>query len=131
MKKKLYAFCITLAVSLLSSCAPQFVFIAPQDCAEATALKNICSNLQNDTQERMVADSIYNQGAALIRTGKNEKAHVLLNRAIVRYRLVLVRNTIAGKEREIALQKRGLSEDLDELSACRRILDGLTPVEKP
>jgi hypothetical protein len=131
MKKRRCVFGITLAASLLASCAPQFAFIAPQTCSEATALKNICSTLRHDAAERMAADSLYNQGANLIRTGKNEKAHLLLERAIVRYRLILVRHAVTGKEREIDLLKRGLAEDLNELSTCRRILDELAPAEQP
>lgn len=131
MKKIWCVSVITLTASLITSCAPQFTFIAPQTCAEATALKDICNNLQRDARERMSVDSLYNQGAALIRTGKPEKAHVLLSRAIVRYRLILVRQVIAGKEREIELLKQGLAQDLNELSACERILEELTPAEKP
>ena len=131
MKKRWCVFGITLAASLLASCAPQFAFIAPQTCAEATALKNICASLQYDTTERLSVDSLYNQGAALIRTGKSEKAHVLQSRAIVRYRLILARHVIAGKEREIELLKQGLANDLNELSTCQQTLEVLTPAEKP
>jgi hypothetical protein len=131
MKKKRCVFGITLVAALLASCASQFVFIAPQTCAEATALKNICNNLSYDMDERRVTDSLYNQGANLIRTGKSEKAHILLSRVIVRYRLLLERQAVAEKEREIELQRRGLADDLHELSKCQRIITELTPAEQP
>lgn len=131
MKKKWCFVCITLTASLMTSCASQFPFIAPQVCAEATALKNVCSNLRVDATEQMVTDSLYNQGANLIRTGRNEKAHELLSRAIIRYRLILLRYTIAGKESEIERLKHELANDMDELSTCQRIIDELTTVEQP
>jgi hypothetical protein len=50
---------------------------------------------------------------------------------IIRYRLILERQAIAGKEREIELQKRGLAQDLHELATCQRKIDELTATVKP
>ncbi|MBN1756843.1 MAG: hypothetical protein JW863_00910 [Chitinispirillaceae bacterium] len=122
---------IPLAVMVLASCAPKFVHIAQQSCTEATALKNICTTLKQDARERLSADSLYNQGATLIRTGYYEKAHGLLSRVIVKYRLILLRHTMAVKEREIDRQKRELDNENKELSECRKIIDELSPPEKP
>lgn len=121
----------TLIAMLLVSCASKFVHVAQRSCAEATVLKNICTTLEQDTSERLSADSLYNQGATLIRTGLYEKAHGLLKRVIVKYRLILLRQTIAVKEREIDLQKRELDNEFKELSECRKIIDELSPQEKP
>ena len=129
--KKWSVFGNTLVAMVLVSCAPKFVHIAQQSCAEATALKNVCATLKQDRRERSSADSLYNQGATLIRTGHYEKAYGLLSRVIVNYRLILLRYTIAVKEREIDSQKRQLDNEQKELSDCRKIMSELSPPEKP
>ena len=131
MRKRYLFGTVLTAVLLQTSCASRFVFVAQQSCAEATELKTICTNLEHQAPERLLADSLYNQGAMLIRTGKYENAHKLLTRVIVKYRLILLHHAIALKEQEIALQKRGLSGDLNELSTCRRIIEELSPTEQP
>lgn len=131
MKNKRYIFFIALLLSLLASCASQFTFIAPQSCAEASALKNICRNPQYDGTDRNVADSLYNQGAVLIRTGNYEKAYTLLNQSIVRYELIIIRQANRRKEQDIDFQKRELAKDLDELSQCQKIINELSPAEQP
>ena len=130
LMKKQYIYGSTLAALLLTSCASSFVHIAQQSCAEATALKNSCTALKRDALERISADSLYNQGANLIRTGYYEKADVLLNRVIVKYRLILLRNTIAVKERELNQQKRDLAEEQKELSECMKIIDELSSAQQ-
>ena len=130
LMKKRSLFALTLAVSLFNSCTPKFVHVAQQSCVEATALKNICTTLKENARERVTADSLYNQGATFIRTGYYEKAYLLLNRVIVKYRLILLKHAIAGKEREIDFMKRELAKEHKELSECRKIIDKLTPAER-
>jgi hypothetical protein len=131
MKQTLQIAGIALAAQLLASCASQFALIAPQTCAEATALKNICATIPCDASERTSADSLYNQGAVLIRTGGNEQAYLLLSSAIIRYRLILERQAIVNKERTIETLKRGLAEDMQELSACQRSINELSRTKQP
>ncbi len=130
MMRTVKAIGMTVPVIMLTSCGAPFRFAAPAKCTEATELKNVCAAVESGGTELKEADSLYNQGTVLIRKGKDEKAYWLLDRAIVRYRLVLAKSAIGRKEKEIALQKQALSKTREDISAYKQVLLELENMER-
>ena len=121
---------VTTAAVLLASCAAQFRFIAPAVLSEATELKAQCARQNPGSETCTTADSLYSAGELLVRKGKNEAAYVLLDRAIVNYRIALMNAAIAKKEKEVAVQEKALSKTREDVSAYQQVLKELKTMEQ-
>lgn len=116
--------------TLLSSCAAQFPFIAPEAHSEATYLKEICAGQKLRTPDVKQADSLYDAGSALVKKGKNEPAYRLLDRACIHYRIALAAASIQDKEREMEKREEMLAKTREEVSAYNQILKELKTMEQ-
>lgn len=115
---------------LLASCAAQFQFVAPAMLSEAMELKVQCAKLTPGSDACKIADSLYSAGEQLIKENKHEAAYVLLDRAVVHYRIITMRVAIMEKEKEVALQRKALAKTHEDVSAYKQVLAELKTMEQ-
>ncbi len=121
---------LSVVLLLLASCAAQFTFIAPGALSEAAELKAQCARQKSGSATSVKADSLYHAAEQLIKKNKNEPAYLLLDRAIVLYRIDLMQGAIAKKEKEVALQEKALSKTREDVSAYQQVLKELKTMEQ-
>ncbi|MBN1757231.1 MAG: hypothetical protein JW863_02870 [Chitinispirillaceae bacterium] len=130
MKRRNGLIVLTAALLLLASCAAQFPFIAPAAMSEATELKVQCGQQNPDSEACRKADSLYSVADVLLKKGKNEPAYLLLDRAIVCYRIALMNGAIAKKEKEVAVQEKALAKTREDVNAYQQVLKELKTMEQ-
>ncbi|MBN1308095.1 MAG: hypothetical protein JXA18_09275 [Chitinispirillaceae bacterium] len=121
---------MSLLPIVMISCAASFPFIAPAALSEATELKELCAQQKLTATELKTADSLYSLGSALAQKKKHEAAYLLLDRAIIHYRIALTKAAILRKEKAIAQQEQALSKTREDVSAYNQVLKELTTMEQ-
>jgi len=130
MKRSGIIIVTSVSAMLLSSCAAQFPFIAPEAHSEATSLKELCAARKLKTADVKLADSLYDAGSALVKKGKNEPAYRLLDRAAIHYRIALAEASIQDKEMEMEKREELLAKTKEEVAAYNQILKELKTMEQ-
>ena len=130
MRQKGPVLLIAVLLLLLASCAAQFTFIAPGALSEATELKAQCAQQKSGSAVSKTADSLFSAGELLVKKGKNEAAYLLLDRTIVLYRIDLMQQAIAKKDKELAMQEKALSKTREDVSAYQQVLKELKTMEQ-
>ena len=120
----------SVVLLLLASCAAQFTFIAPGALSEAAELKAQSAQQKSGSAASVKADSLYSAAEMLIKKNRNEPAYLLLDRAIVLYRIDLMQGAIAKKEKEVVLQEKALSKTREDVSAYQQVLKELKTMEQ-
>ncbi|RMH73727.1 MAG: hypothetical protein D6675_01960 [Gemmatimonadetes bacterium] len=98
---------------------------------QAEVLQQSCAEQGVITSDVAEADALLAQAHALIQTGKNQETRKLLDRAVLLYRLALLKRDFDESEYDLDQQRRALKTIEEQLSLYKEILKQVEAEKTP